>query len=170
VITATPMVTVGVPRGIIPHGALVLVRVRTRPDADAIITLRLTRRGERCTGSAQRRVCASVTTVLAQGVVYARANRQGLVTQRVPPGYTPTSTLRATLSVQVRTRYGALTHAAVVLIESARPATRRPAVHSSSTSPRRPATHRAGTTSRRPRARSSGSRRTLSGSNGVPNF
>jgi hypothetical protein len=35
-------VTVRVPRAIIPHGASVVVSVRTRPKADALITLRLT--------------------------------------------------------------------------------------------------------------------------------
>jgi chitodextrinase len=117
--TATPILTVGVPRGIIPHGALVLLRVRARPDADAIITLRLTRRDTRCSGAAQRRVCASVTTVLAQRVVHARTNGQGLVTQRVALGYTPTRTLRATLWVRVWTRHGAATHEAVVLLQPA---------------------------------------------------
>jgi hypothetical protein len=113
-------VTVGVPRGIIPHGALVLVSVRTRPDADALITLRPTRRGTRCTGSARHRVCASVTTVLAQRVVHARANRQGLVTVRVALGYSATRTLRATLSVRVATRYGTVTHEADVLLQPER--------------------------------------------------
>jgi hypothetical protein len=116
---ATRIVTVGVPRGIIPHGALLLVSVRTRPEADAIITVRLTRRGTRCTAAARHRVCASVTTVLAQRVAHARANRQGLVTVRVPLGYIPTRTLRATLSVRVATRYGTATHEAVVLLQPA---------------------------------------------------
>ena len=114
-----PIVTVGVPRGIIPHGALVLVGVRTRPNADALITLRLTRQSTRCTGSAGHRACASVTTVLAQRVVHARANRQGLVSVRVPLGYTPSRTLRATLSVRVWTRYGTVTQQAAVLPQPA---------------------------------------------------
>src|SRR5205823_118770 len=53
-----PIVTMRLARGISPHGALVLVRVRTRPGADARITLRLTRQGTRCTGAAHHRVCA----------------------------------------------------------------------------------------------------------------
>jgi hypothetical protein len=110
---------VRVPRGIIPHGATVLVSVRTRPNADAIITVRLMRRSTRCTGAAPHRVCASVTTVLAQRVVHARANRQGLATQRVALGYSTTTTLRATLSVRVSTRYGTVTHEAVVLLQPA---------------------------------------------------
>jgi chitodextrinase len=117
--TATPMVTVRVQRGIIPHGALVPVSVRTRPDADVIITVRLTRPGTRCTGSARRRVCASMTTPLAQRVVHARANRQGLVTLHVALGYSATRTLRATLSVRVATRYGTVTHEAAVLLQPA---------------------------------------------------
>src|SRR2546423_1054813 len=67
-----PLVTVRVPRGIIPHGAPVVVSVRTRPEADALITLRLTRQGTRCTGAARQRVCARVTTVLSQRVVHPR--------------------------------------------------------------------------------------------------
>jgi hypothetical protein len=35
------------------------------PEADARITLRLTRQGMRCTGAARQRVCARMTTVLA---------------------------------------------------------------------------------------------------------
>src|SRR5437763_11756856 len=101
------MVTVRVPCRIIPHGAAVVVSVRTRPEADTRITLRLTRQGTQCTGAARQRVSARVTTVLAQRVVHARANRQGLVTQTVPLGYSPTSPLRATLGVHVWTRYGA---------------------------------------------------------------
>ena len=116
---ATRILTVRVPRGIIPHGTMVVVRVRTRPNADALITLRLTRQSTRCTGAARHRVCANVTTVLAQRVVHARANRQGLVTLRVPLGYSPTKTLRATLSVRVSTRYGTVTRATVVLLQPA---------------------------------------------------
>jgi hypothetical protein len=123
--TAKPIVTVSVPRGIIPHGALVPVSVRTRPNADALITVRLTRRNTHCTGAARHRVCASVSTVLAQRVVHARANRQGLVTVRVPLGYTPAKTLRATLSVRVATRYGTVTHEAAVLLQPAPRARRR---------------------------------------------
>jgi chitodextrinase len=114
-----PKVTVRVPRAIIPHGAPVVVSVRTRPNANAVITLRLTRQGTRCTGTARQRVCKSVTTVLAQRVVHARANRQGLVTWSVPLSYSTTSPLRATLGVQVSTRYGAATHTAVVLLQPA---------------------------------------------------
>src|SRR5207248_11296599 len=105
-----PLVTVRVPRGIIPHGAPVMVRVRTRPGADARIALRLTRQGTRCTGAARQRVCKSMTTVLAERVVHVRANRQGQVTRSVALGYSPTSPLRATLGVRVSTRYGAVTH------------------------------------------------------------
>jgi hypothetical protein len=116
---ATRILIVGVQRGSIPHGATVLVGVRTRPNADALITLRLTRRGTRCTGAARHRVCASVTTVLAQRVVHARANRQGLVAVRVPLGYSPVKALRATLSVRVSTRYGTVTRQAAVLLQPA---------------------------------------------------
>jgi hypothetical protein len=119
VAAATRILTMGVQRGIIPHGATVLVSVRTRSNADAIITVRLTRLSTRCTGAAPHRVCASVSTVLAQRVVHARANRQGLVAVRVPLGYTPTKALRATLSVRVATRYGTATHEAVVLLQPA---------------------------------------------------
>jgi chitodextrinase len=114
-----PKVTVRVPRGIIPHGAPVVVNVRTRPGADAFITLRLTRQGTRCTTATRQRVCARVTTVLAQRIVHARANRQGLVTRSVALGYSPTSPLRATLGVQVWTQYGAVTHAVAVLLQPA---------------------------------------------------
>jgi chitodextrinase len=114
-----PRVTVRVPRGIISHGAPVVVSVRTQPEADTRITLRLTRQGTRCTGSAWRRVCARVTIVLAQRVVHARANRQGLVTRSVLLGYSPASPLRATLGVRVSTPYGAVTHTAVVLLQPA---------------------------------------------------
>jgi hypothetical protein len=117
--TAAPILTVGIRRGIIPHGAPVLVGVHTRPNADAIITVRLTRQSTRCTGAAPHRVCASVSTVLAQRVVRARANRQGLVAVRVPLGYTPSKPLRATLAVRVSTRYGTVTHEAVVLLQPA---------------------------------------------------
>jgi hypothetical protein len=113
-----PIVTVGVQR-VIPHGTMVLVSVRTRPNADALITVRLTRQSARCTGAAPHRVCASVTTVLAQRVVRARANRQGLLTQRVALGYAPAKTLRATLAVRVATRYGTVTRAAVVVLKPA---------------------------------------------------
>jgi hypothetical protein len=116
---AKPIVTVSVQRGIIPHGATVLVGVRTRPNAEALITLRLTRRGTRCTGAARHRVCASVTTVLAQRVVHARANGQGLAAVRIPLGYAPSRTLRATLSVRVSTRFGTVTRQAVVLLQPA---------------------------------------------------
>ena len=116
---AKPIVTVRVPSGINPHGATVLVSVRTRPNADALITVRLTRQSTRCTGAAPHRVCASVTTVLAQRVVHARANRQGLVTVLVPLGYTPAKTVRATLAVRVSTRHGTVTRAAVVVLQPA---------------------------------------------------
>jgi hypothetical protein len=122
---ATRILTMGVQRGIIAHGTMVLVRVHTRPNADALITVRLTRRSTRCTGAAPHRVCASVTTVLAQQVVHARANRQGLVTERVALGYTATSTLHATLSVRVSTRFGTVTQQAVVLLQPAAPARQR---------------------------------------------
>jgi hypothetical protein len=122
---ATRILTMGVQRGIIPRGTMVLVGVRTRPNADAIITLRLTQRSTRCTAAAPHRVCASVTTVLAQRVVHARANRQGLVAVRVPLGYTPSRTLRATLSVRVSTRYGTVTQQAVVLLQPAARARQR---------------------------------------------
>ena len=108
-----------VPRAIIPHGAPVVVNVRTRPGADAFITLRLTRQGTRCTTATRQRVCARVTTVLAQRIVHARANRQGLVTRSVALGYSPASPLRATLGVQVWTQYGAVTHTAAVLLQPA---------------------------------------------------
>jgi hypothetical protein len=114
-----PKVTVRVPRTIIPHGAPVVVSVRTRPNATALITLRLTRQGTRCTGTARQRVCKSVTTVLAQRVVHARANRQGLVTWSVPLSYSTTSPLRATLGVHVSTPYGTATHTAAVLLQPA---------------------------------------------------
>jgi hypothetical protein len=112
-----PSVTVRVPRGIILHGAPVIVRVRTRPGADARITLRLTRQGTRCTGAARQRVCGSVTVVLSQRVMHVRANRHGLVTRSVQLSYSPASPLRATLGVRVWTRYGAVTRAAVVLLQ-----------------------------------------------------
>jgi hypothetical protein len=112
-------VTVRVPRGIISHGTPVVVQVRTRPGADAGITLRLTRQGTRCSGAARQRVCARVTVVLAQRVVHARANRQGLVIRSVALGYSPTSPLRATLEVRVSTPYGAVTHLAVVRLQPA---------------------------------------------------
>src|SRR5205823_5025608 len=70
-------VSVRVRGGIIRHGTPVVVSVRTRPNADAVITLRLTGKSTRCTGAAQHRVCKSVTVVLAQRVVHGRANRQG---------------------------------------------------------------------------------------------
>jgi chitodextrinase len=114
-----PKVTVRVPRSIIPHGAPVVVSVHTRPGADTRITLRLTRQGKQCTGSAWRPVCARVTTVLAQRVVHGRANRQGLLTRSVALGYSPASALRATLEVRVSTPYGAATHAVVVLLQPA---------------------------------------------------
>jgi hypothetical protein len=114
-----PKVTVRVPRAILPHGAPVVVSVRTRPNANTVITLRLTRQGTRCTGTARQRVCKSVTTVLAQRVVHARANRQGLLTWSVPLSYSTTSPLRATLGVQVSTPYGAATHTAAVLLQPA---------------------------------------------------
>jgi hypothetical protein len=114
-----PTVTVRVPHGIIAHGAPVVVQVRTRPGADAVITLRLTRQGTRCTGAARQRVCRPVTVVLAQRVVHVRANRQGLVTRSVALGYSPASTVRATLGVHVSTRYGAVTHTAAVLLQPA---------------------------------------------------
>jgi hypothetical protein len=114
-----PTVTVRVPRGIISHGTLVMVSVRTRPGADTRITLRLTRQGTQCTGSARRRVCARVTAVLAQKVVHGRANRQGLLTRSVALGYSPASPLRATLEVHVSTPYGAVTHTAIVLLQPA---------------------------------------------------
>ncbi|HKC75640.1 MAG TPA: hypothetical protein VKF37_15785 [Chloroflexota bacterium] len=117
--TAQPKVTVRVPRALIPHGAPVVVSVRTQPNADATITLRLTRQATRCSGAARQRVCASVTVVLAQRVVHVHANRQGLVTWSVALGYSPTSPLRATLGVRVSTPYGAATHTAVVLLQPA---------------------------------------------------
>src|SRR5437763_17056124 len=113
------MVTVRVPCRIIPHGAAVVVSVRTRPEADTRITLRLTRQGTRCSGAARQRVCARVTAVLAQRVVHGRANRQGLVTRSIPLGYSPTSALRATLGVRVSTPYGAATYAAAVRLQPA---------------------------------------------------
>jgi hypothetical protein len=124
-VPAKPIVTVSVPRGIIPHDAPILVGVRTQPEADAIITLRLTRRGTHCTGTARHRVCASVTTVLAQRVMHGRANGQGLVSVRVPLGYAPARTLRATLSVRVATHYGTVTHETVVLLQPAARARQR---------------------------------------------
>ena len=60
-----------------------------------------------------------VTTVLAQRVVHARANRQGLVTRSVALGYSPASPLRATLGVSVSTPYGAVAHAVAVLLQPA---------------------------------------------------
>jgi hypothetical protein len=114
-----PKVTVRVPRTIIPHGAPVVVRVRTRAGADALITLRLTRKSTRCSGAARQRVCKSVTTVLAQRVVLAHANRQGLVTWSVPLSYRTTSPVRATLGVRVSTPYGAATYAAAVRLQPA---------------------------------------------------
>jgi hypothetical protein len=88
-------------------------------EADARITLRLRRRGTRCTGAARQRVCACMTTVLAQQVVHARTNRQDLVTRSVALGYSPANALRATLGVRVWTRYGADTHVAAVLLQPA---------------------------------------------------
>jgi len=60
-----------------------------------------------------------VTTVLAQRVVHARANRQGLLTRSVALGYSPASPLRATLGVRVSTPYGAATQTAAVLLQPA---------------------------------------------------
>jgi hypothetical protein len=117
--TAQLKVIVRVPRAIIPHGAPVVVSVRTRPGADTRITLRLTRQGTRCTGAARQRVCARVSMVLAQRVVHVRANRQGLLTRSVTLGYSPASALRATLGVHVWTPYGAVTHAVVVRLQAA---------------------------------------------------
>jgi hypothetical protein len=114
-----PSVTVRVPRGIGPHSAPVVVSVRTRPGADALITLRLTRQGTRCTGAARHRVCARVTMVLAQRVVLARANRQGLLSQSVALSYSPASSLRASLGVRVQTLYGAVSHVSIVLLQPA---------------------------------------------------
>jgi hypothetical protein len=114
-----PKVTMHVRGGIIRHGAPVMVSVRTRPGADARITLRLTRQGTRCSGAARQRVCARLTVVLAQRVVHGRANRQGLLTRSVALGYSPASALRATLGVQVSTRYGAATYAAAVRLQPA---------------------------------------------------
>ena len=111
--------TVRVPHGIIRHGAPVVVRVRTRPGAETRITLRLTRQGTRCTTVAHHRVCRPVTVVLAQRVVHARANRQGLVTQSVALGYSPASAVRATLGVHVSTRYGAASYAGAVRLQPA---------------------------------------------------
>jgi hypothetical protein len=116
-----PKVTVSVSHGIIRHGKSVMVRVRTRPGANALITLRLTRQGTRCTGAARHRVCARVTVVLAQRVVRVRANRQGLAIRSVTLSYSPASAVRAMLGVRVTTPYGAVTHAAAVLL---RPASR----------------------------------------------
>ena len=113
------MVTVRVRGGIIRHGAPVMVSVRTRPGADTRITLRLTGKSTRCSGAARRRVCVSKTTVLAQRVVHGRANRQGLLTRSVALGYSPASPLRASLGVQVWTRYGAVTHTAAVRLQPA---------------------------------------------------
>jgi cytochrome c peroxidase len=107
-------VSVRVRGGIIRHGESVMVSVRTRPGADTRITLRLTGKSTRCSGAARQRVCARVTVVLAQRVVHGRANRQGLLTRSVALGYSSASALRATLGVQVWTRYGAVTHTAVV--------------------------------------------------------
>jgi hypothetical protein len=118
--TATqPTVTVRVPRGIISHGTAVVVQVRTRPGADARITLRLTRQGTRCTTVAHHRVCRPVTVVLTQRVVHGRANVQGLLTRSVALGYSPASALRATLGVQVSTSYGAVTHTTAVRLQPA---------------------------------------------------
>jgi hypothetical protein len=114
-----PQLTVRIKRGIIAHGAPVVVQVRTRPGADAVITLRLTRQGTRCTTVARQRVCRPVTVVLAQRVVHMRANRQGLVARSVALGYSPASAVRATLGVHVSTRYGAVTHTAAVLLQPA---------------------------------------------------
>jgi len=112
-------VTVRVRGGIIRHGESVMVSVRTRPGADTRITLRLTGKSTRCSGAARQRVCASVTVVLAQRVVHVHANRQGLVTQSVALGYSPTSAVRATLGVRVSTPYGAVTHTAAVRLQPA---------------------------------------------------
>jgi hypothetical protein len=121
--TLTPVaplkVTVRVPRGIISHGTPVVVSVHTRPNADAVITLRLTRQGTRCTTVAHHRVCRPVTVVLAQRVVHVRANRQGLVSRSVALGYSPASAARATLGVHVSTRYGAASYAAAVRLQAA---------------------------------------------------
>jgi hypothetical protein len=114
-----PKVTVRVRGGIISHGVPVVVQVRTRPGADTRITLRLTRQGTGCSGAARQRVCARVTVVLAQRVVHVRANRQGLVLQSVPLSYRAASALRATLGVQVSTRYGAASYAAAVRLQAA---------------------------------------------------
>jgi hypothetical protein len=114
-----PSVTVRVRGGIIRHGESVMVRVRTRPYAEARITLRLTRQGTRCTGAARHRVCARVTVVLAQRVVHARANRQGVLARSVALSYSPARALRATLGVHVWTPYGAVTHAAIVRLQLA---------------------------------------------------
>jgi cytochrome c peroxidase len=112
-------VTVSVPHGIIRHGTPVVVNVRTRPGANAVITLRITRQVTRCTGAARHRVCAKVTVVLAQRVVHVRANRQGLAIRSVALGYNPASALRATLGVRVSTPYKAVTHTAAVLLKPA---------------------------------------------------
>jgi hypothetical protein len=81
----------------------VKVSVRIRPLADARIKLLLT----------------SKSTVLAQGVVRVRANAQGLVTRSIALGYSTLKPLRATLKVRVSTAYGAVTHAAPVLLQPA---------------------------------------------------
>jgi hypothetical protein len=60
-----------------------------------------------------------VTVVLAQRVVHARANRQGLVTRSIALGYSPASAVRATLGVQVSTPYGAASYATVVRLQPA---------------------------------------------------
>jgi hypothetical protein len=124
--TATPpshrekvTVSVRVRGGIIAHGTPVVVSVRTRPGADAVITLRLTRQGTRCTTVAHHRVCRPVTVVLAQRVVHGRTNRQGLVSRSIALGYSPASAVRATLGVHVSTRYGAASYAAAVRLQAA---------------------------------------------------
>jgi hypothetical protein len=48
-----------------------------------------------------------------------RANAQGLVTRSIALGYSTLKPLRATLKVRVSTAYGAVTHAAPVLLQPA---------------------------------------------------
>jgi hypothetical protein len=114
-----PSVTVRLGRGKGSHSAPVMVQVRTRPGADAHITLRLTQQGTRCSGVAAHRVCKRVTVVLAQRVMHVRADRHGLAMRSVALSYRAASSLRATLGVHVSTRYGAASYAAAVRLQAA---------------------------------------------------
>jgi hypothetical protein len=116
---AQPQLSVRLPHGIGAHSAPVMVQVRTRPGADAVITLRLTRQGTRCTTVAHQRVCRPVTMVLVQRVVHVRADRHGLVSRSVALSYRAASALRATLGVHVSTRYGAASYATAVRLQAA---------------------------------------------------